>query len=100
VLGGDRRAVVCRELTKTHEEVLRGTLSELLPWAQAGVRGEVTIVVAGAAADAAAADPADLVTDVDALVATGLSRRDAVDRVAATRGLPRRVVYAAVTGRR
>ena len=47
-LGADRRAVVCRELTKTYEEVLRGTLSELATWAQGEVRGEITIVVAGA----------------------------------------------------
>ena len=46
--GEGRRAAVCRELTKTHEEVARGTLAELVAWAEAGVRGEVTLVVAGA----------------------------------------------------
>ena len=46
-LGGDRAAAVCRELTKTHEEVRRGPLAELAAWAAEGVRGEVTIVVAG-----------------------------------------------------
>jgi 16S rRNA (cytidine1402-2'-O)-methyltransferase len=50
--GGDRAAVVCRELTKTHEEIVRGPLAELAAWAAAqepsgGVRGEVTLVVAG-----------------------------------------------------
>ena len=49
-LGAQRAAVVCRELTKTHEEIRRGTLGELAGWAQAGVRGEITLVVAGAAA--------------------------------------------------
>ena len=48
-LGGQRRAVACRELTKTHEEIRRGTLDELAAWADDGVRGEVTVVVAGAA---------------------------------------------------
>ncbi len=51
-LGGARRAVVCRELTKTHEEVRRGTLAELASWAAAGVLGEITVVVEGAAAGA------------------------------------------------
>ena len=46
--GGDRPAAVCRELTKTHEEVRRGALAELVAWAADGVRGEVTLVVAGA----------------------------------------------------
>jgi 16S rRNA (cytidine1402-2'-O)-methyltransferase len=48
VLGPERRAVVCRELTKTYEEVVRGTLPELVTWAAAGVRGEVTLVLEGA----------------------------------------------------
>jgi 16S rRNA (cytidine1402-2'-O)-methyltransferase len=67
--GGDRAAVVCRELTKTHEEIRRGTLAELAKWAAdlesksagAGVRGEITLVVAGlsrAVAKAAARDAA------------------------------------------
>ncbi len=46
--GGDRRAAVCRELTKTYEEVRRGTLDELPQWAAGEVRGEITLVVAGA----------------------------------------------------
>ena len=55
--GADRAAAVCRELTKTYEEVRRGPLSELAAWAADGVRGEVTIVAAGA--EPAAAVPAD-----------------------------------------
>jgi 16S rRNA (cytidine1402-2'-O)-methyltransferase len=47
-LGAERPAVVCRELTKTYEEVLRGTLGELAAWATGEVRGEITVVVAGA----------------------------------------------------
>ena len=47
-LGDDRQACVCRELTKTHEEVIRGSLGDLLSWSQSGVRGEITVVLAGA----------------------------------------------------
>ncbi|HEV3287660.1 MAG TPA: hypothetical protein VG123_01570, partial [Streptosporangiaceae bacterium] len=46
--GPDRRAVACRELTKTYEEIRRGTLADLASWAAPGVRGEITLVVAGA----------------------------------------------------
>jgi 16S rRNA (cytidine1402-2'-O)-methyltransferase len=96
--GAERAAAICRELTKTYEEVRRGTLGELAEWARGDVRGEITLVVAGAATVAtAAADPADLRARVDSLVADGLSRRDAVVRIATESGQPRRVVYAAAT---
>src|SRR3954447_24508159 len=94
--GGDRRAVVCRELTKTHEEVRRGALAELAEWADGGLRGEITVVVAGATPAQDKAAPADLAEEVEALVAAGSTRRDAVDAVAAEHGLARRVVYDAV----
>lgn len=96
--GGDRRACVCRELTKTHEEVRRGTLAQLGEWASGGLLGEVTIVVAGAPVAEAAGDPDSWREDVAALVAQGSSRRDAVDRVAAETGASRREVYRAVHG--
>ena len=94
--GADRRAVVCRELTKTHEEVKRGALGELASWAENGLRGEITVVVAGATAREVQAAPADLVEEVEALVTAGSTRRDAVDAVAGAHGLARRVVYDAV----
>jgi 16S rRNA (cytidine1402-2'-O)-methyltransferase len=123
--GAQRRAVACRELTKTHEEIRRGTLAELAAWAAAGVRGEVTLVVAGAAAagarpagpasragqagqsgagqagagQAGPAGPQDLtgaVGEVAARVAAGASRRDAITAVAAERGLRPRALYDAV----
>jgi 16S rRNA (cytidine1402-2'-O)-methyltransferase len=75
-------------------------LAELAEWAHGDVRGEVTVVVEGAARDTAPPDADDLAAAVDALVTAGHSRRDAVDRVAAEKGLPRRVVYAAATGAR
>lgn len=94
--GADRPAALCRELTKTHEEVRRGALGELAAGA-ADVRGEVTVVVAGATGTAAAPDADVLAAEVAELLGTGLSRRDAVDAVAGTHGLPRRTVYAAAT---
>ena len=93
-LGSDRRAVACRELTKTYEEIRRGTLGDLAEWAANGLRGELTLVIAGASETPAAEPSADgLAVEVAALVATGLSRRDAVDAVAAQHGISRRKVY-------
>lgn len=94
--GADRSAALCRELTKTHEEVRRGTLGELAAGSD-DVRGEVTLVVAGSTGDATAPDADALAALVASLVQGGLSRRDAVDTVAGTHGLPRRTVYAAAT---
>ncbi|MDO9379222.1 MAG: 16S rRNA (cytidine(1402)-2'-O)-methyltransferase [Nocardioidaceae bacterium] len=98
-LGDDRPAAVCRELTKTYEEVRRGTLAELRDWADAlelGVRGEVTLVVAGAAPVAVDLDPTRLAALVAEQEAAGLSTRDAVAAVASATGSRRRAVYNAV----
>jgi 16S rRNA (cytidine1402-2'-O)-methyltransferase len=98
-LGEDRRAVACRELTKTYEEVRRTTLGDLAEWAANGLRGELTLVIAGAPATSAGEPSADeLGSEVATMVATGLSRRDAVDAVAAKHGISRRQVYS-VTNR-
>jgi 16S rRNA (cytidine1402-2'-O)-methyltransferase len=94
--GDDRRAAVCRELTKTHEEVRRGGLGELADWAGQGVRGEVTLVVAGAVpeqVDTAPASLAGLVADAEA---TGTPRKQAILDVARLAGVPKREVYDAV----
>ena len=94
-LGADRRAVVCRELTKVHEEVRRGTLGELAEWAADGVLGEITVVLAGARPQA---DVATLVGEVTALVEDGMRVKDACAQViAAHPGAPsRRELYDAV----
>ena len=94
-LGGERRAVVCRELTKTHEEIRRGTLAELADWAAGGVLGEITVVLAGATRPA---DVHALVAEVDALVAGGMRVKDACGQVVdAHPGAPsRRDLYDAV----
>jgi 16S rRNA (cytidine1402-2'-O)-methyltransferase len=99
--GEERPAALCRELTKLHEEVRRGTLGALRDSAREGTRGEVTLVLAGAPEpDEPEPDDGALADAVEALVAAGSSTRDAVERVATERGLRRRAVYAAVTARR
>ena len=94
--GADRGAAVCRELTKTHEEVRRGPLSELAAWAADGVRGEVTLVVAGATPEAAPADPAAWRDAVADLTGRGATRKEAIVQVARSAGVPKREVYDAV----
>ncbi|MEV6134927.1 16S rRNA (cytidine(1402)-2'-O)-methyltransferase [Nocardia sp. NPDC051990] len=99
VLGPDRRAAVCRELTKTYEEVVRGNLGELAAWAVDGARGEITVVVEGARP--VATDPADMVDEVESLTAEGVRLKDACAQVAAETGVSRRELYDAVlTARR
>jgi 16S rRNA (cytidine1402-2'-O)-methyltransferase len=94
VFGFYRPAVVCRELTKTHEEVRRGSLDLLVDWARDGVRGEVTIVVAGAgAAPTISQEPRALVAAVADRVAAGQGRKQAIAEVARSAGVPRREVY-------
>ena len=94
--GGERRAAVCRELTKTYEEVLRGTCAELAEWAgSVEVRGEISVVVAGAA-EPAPSDTADLVADVQRRVEAGVRLKEAVAEVAATAGSSKRELYDAV----
>jgi 16S rRNA (cytidine1402-2'-O)-methyltransferase len=95
--GPDRPAAVCRELTKTYEEVRRGGLGELAAWAADGVRGEVTVVVAGAPPVAsAAADAAELARRVVFREEAGEPRKQAIAAVAAEAGLPKRTVFDAV----
>jgi 16S rRNA (cytidine1402-2'-O)-methyltransferase len=96
--GDDRLAAVCRELTKTHEEVRRGGLGELTGWAAEGVRGEVTIVVAGASSAGVASDPESLRAAVASAETEGTSRKDAIRAVATRAGVPKRTVYDAVHG--
>jgi 16S rRNA (cytidine1402-2'-O)-methyltransferase len=97
--GAGRSAVVCRELTKTHEEVRRGPVGELARWAADGLLGEVTIVVAGVDLTSSAdIDDERLRTMVEEIVATGASRKDATSAVARQSGVPRRRVYAAAHG--
>jgi 16S rRNA (cytidine1402-2'-O)-methyltransferase len=97
--GPDRAAAAVRELTKVHEQVLRGPLGEVRErLADQGPRGELTLVVGGLPAGASrpAAKPAELAAEVGRLVEGGTSTRDAVTAVAEATGTPRRSVYQAV----
>jgi 16S rRNA (cytidine1402-2'-O)-methyltransferase len=101
---GGRPAALARELTKLHEEVWRARLPELAERAAAGLRGEITLVVAGAVepatrepgADDLPPAAGDLAARVHALLAMGSTRKDAIARVARAAGVPKRIVYAAV----
>lgn len=95
--GTDRQAAVCRELTKTHEEVRRGALGELARELADGVLGEVTIVVAGA--EARQVDPAALVARVRSLVDRGMRLKDAAAVVSEETGVSRRELYEAALER-
>ncbi|WP_338087656.1 16S rRNA (cytidine(1402)-2'-O)-methyltransferase [Nocardioides lijunqiniae] len=97
--GEDRAAAVCRELTKTHEEVRRGPLGELVAWAGEGVRGEVTIVVQGAdGGPTVASDETSLRDAVREREDRGMTRKDAIVEVAKEAGVPKREVYNLVHG--
>jgi 16S rRNA (cytidine1402-2'-O)-methyltransferase len=97
VLGAERPAAVCRELTKTYEQVLRGPLGELAEWAADGqVRGEITVVLAGQVGPVAGAASMDeLVARVQQRVADGERLKDAVSAVAAGTEFAKRELYAA-----
>lgn len=97
IFGGERRAAVCRELTKTYEEVKRGPLKDLAAWAAEGVRGEITVVVEGAPRAAAEQpDPAELARRVAVRESAGEPRKAAIAVVAADAGVPKRDVFDAV----
>ncbi|MDP2287087.1 MAG: 16S rRNA (cytidine(1402)-2'-O)-methyltransferase [Actinomycetota bacterium] len=100
-LGPDRLAAVCRELTKTYEEVIRGTLESLVTWAADGVRGECTVVVSGASVDELRAarglvTPQEWVAEVRRREEGGIERKSAIAEVAREVGVARREVYDAV----
>jgi len=96
--GADRPAAVCRELTKLHEEVRRGGLGELAEWAEQGVRGEICIVVGGAAEQQA--DAGGALERVLGLAASGTRLKDAAALVAAETGLGKRDLYEAALAAR
>jgi len=92
VLGPDRRAAVCRELTKTYEEVRRGSLDELAAWAADGVRGEITVVLSGAE-PRQEQDVDALVEEVRRLAGDGMRLKDAAAQVAQSSGVSKKTLY-------
>jgi len=95
--GGDRRAAICREMTKTYEETVRGTLSELLVWSTSKeILGEITMVIAGVPVGSAAKTAEETVNRVREFESAGMDRKDAIATVAKEFDLPKKVVYAAV----
>ncbi|CAM3269887.1 16S rRNA (cytidine(1402)-2'-O)-methyltransferase [Stackebrandtia soli] len=102
VFGADRQAALCRELTKTYEEVRRGGLGELSAGiAQDAPRGEITFVVAGAPpAVAPEATPEAMAAEVERLMETGMDNKAAMRRAAELFDVPKRVVYDAVVAAR
>lgn len=98
VLGADRQAAVCRELTKTYEEVRRGSLGELAGWAADGARGEITVVLGGA--EVVESDPQELVGRVEQRAADGVRLKDAVAEVAELAGVRKKELYDAVLAAR
>ncbi len=95
VFGSERPAVICRELTKTYEEVVRGNFAQLIDWANKEILGEITLVVAGAK-PVVVTDPAQWVELVQTRVDLGVSQRDAIADVAKELAVPKRDVYDAV----
>jgi len=99
VLGADRPAAVCRELTKPYEQIRRGGLAELAEWAAGGVRGEVTVVLAGAG-PRREVDMDRLVEQVGELVADGTRLKEAAGEIATAAGVSRKQLYDAVLAAR
>ena len=96
--GPDRPAAVCRELTKTYEEVRRGGLAELADWAAEGVRGEITVVVGGATPRPTSVE--ESLPGIQQRVAAGERLKDVCAEVAAQTGLSKKALYDAALAAR
>jgi 16S rRNA (cytidine1402-2'-O)-methyltransferase len=97
ILGADRAAAICREMTKTYEETIRGPLSELITWAAGReVLGEITLVIAGVAAGSEVRTADDAVARVREYEAAGMDCKGAIATVAEEFSIPKKIVYAAV----
>jgi 16S rRNA (cytidine1402-2'-O)-methyltransferase len=97
IFGNERRAAICREMTKTYEETVRGTLHELIVWSESKeILGEITMVIAGVPVGTAAKTAEEIVARVREFESAGMDRKDAISTVAKEYELPKKVVYAAV----
>lgn len=99
IFGPARKAAICREMTKTYEETVRGTLEELLAWSvDREILGEITLVLAGFDPSTSSYSAEDLVAMVQAREGGGESRKDAIAAVAKELDLPKRLVFDAMVG--
>jgi 16S rRNA (cytidine1402-2'-O)-methyltransferase len=97
ILGGARLGAICREMTKTYEETIRGTLDHLVQWAtNHEVLGEITVVFAGVEVGSAEKSNEQIVARVFQFEAAGMERKLAISTVAQELDLPKKLVYAAV----
>jgi 16S rRNA (cytidine1402-2'-O)-methyltransferase len=97
VLGENRKAAICREMTKTYEETIRGTIAELIAWAQSReILGEITLVFAGIEEGSEIRTADGAVARVREYEAAGMDRKAAIATVAEEFDLPKKIVYAAV----
>ena len=97
ILGENRKAAICREMTKTYEETIRGTIAELIVWARScEILGEITLVFAGIEAGSEIRTADDAVSRVREYEAAGMDRKGAIATVAEEFDLPKKIVYAAV----
>jgi len=97
ILGSGRRGAICREMTKTYEETIRGTLADLIEWAQnREILGEITLVFAGVEVGTESATNSQMVSRVREFESAGMDRKDAIATVARELDIPKKLVYAAV----
>jgi 16S rRNA (cytidine1402-2'-O)-methyltransferase len=97
ILGSDRAGAICREMTKTYEETIRGSLADLIEWAQSHeILGEITLVFAGVEVGTESATNSQMVSRVREFESAGMDRKDAITTVARELDIPKKLVYAAV----
>ena len=97
ILGANRRAAICREMTKTYEEIIRGDLSELHNWAATNeILGEITMVIGGYDQSTKTFETSDLIAEVLKQESAGISRKDAIAEVARASGISKRTVFDAM----
>lgn len=97
VFGENREGAICREITKTYEEVVRGPLADLLTWAKSKeILGEITIVLAGFDLSNLKFSNQDLVNQVLKIEGAGLSRKEAISEVAKVIGISKRTIFDAI----
>jgi 16S rRNA (cytidine1402-2'-O)-methyltransferase len=97
ILGSDRRGAICREMTKTYEETIRGSLADLVEWARSHeILGEITLVFAGVEVGTESATNSQMVSRVREFESAGMDRKDAITTVARELDIPKKLVYAAV----